>query len=313
MGEIRWQPPGQFVTTTNHAIAGDGDNNFKTSFGNHGVHRHERLAHPTPANTNLQGRGSTPDGSLPFQSPRLHAMILLLDVGNTRVKWAWLEYLEVAPAGAVAHDSTHRAWQREIESDGHRPSRVVVSNVAGPAFAAALTLWCRAHYSVDPEFVVATGALLGVRNGYRRPATLGVDRWLALIAAWRRSPKPTLIVNSGTALTIDTLDRTGQHRGGLILPGLSMLGEVRAGLALEPDAPAATASNLGDPLALMLAAAAEQAWRELGETLGTPPDLLLTGGDAKSLVQHFGTPAQFVPDLVLNGLAAVATNGTARA
>ena len=63
----------------------------------------------------------------------------------------------------------------------------------------------------------------------------------------------------------------------------------------------------------MLAAAAEQAWRELGETLGTPPDLLLTGGDAKSLVQHFGTPAQFVPDLVLNGLAAVATNGTARA
>ena len=66
-------------------------------------------------------------------------------------------------------------------------------------FAAALTLWCRDHYSVDPEFVVASEALLGVRNGYRRPSALGVDRWLGLIAAWRRSPQPTLIVNSGTA------------------------------------------------------------------------------------------------------------------
>jgi type III pantothenate kinase len=239
-------------------------------------------------------------------------MILLLDVGNTRVKWAWLEFLEVEPAGAVAHNSTHRAWQREIEADGHRPSRIVVSNVAGPAFAAALTLWCRDHYSVDPEFVIASAALLGVRNGYRRPSALGVDRWLGLIAAWRRSPQPTLIVNSGTALTIDALNERGQHLGGLIVPGLAMLGDTRSSLYAEVDR-----QPPGDPavdtLALMLAACAEQAWQELSLALGTRPALLLTGGDAPSLAKHIATPSQIVPDLVLNGLAAVATNGIVRA
>ncbi len=240
-------------------------------------------------------------------------MILLLDVGNTRVKWAWLEYLEVAPAGAVAHNSTHRAWQREIEADGHRPTRVVVSNVAGPAFAAALTLWCRDHYSVDPEFVLAREALLGVRNGYRRPSALGVDRWLALIAAWRRSPRPTLIVSSGTALTIDALDGTGLHRGGLIIPGLSMLTETQAILAAEPDFADPDQPVLGDAVPLMLAAAAQRAWQQLRDLLGTEPGLLLTGGDARLLAEQIQTPADIVPDLVLNGLAAVATNGTARA
>jgi type III pantothenate kinase len=240
-------------------------------------------------------------------------MILLLDVGNTRVKWAWLEYLEVAPAGAVAHDSTHRAWQREIEADGHRPSRVVVSNVAGPAFAAALTLWCRDHYSVDPEFVVAGEALLGVRNGYRRPSALGVDRWLALIAAWRRAARPTLIVSSGTALTMDALDGHGVHRGGLIMPGLAMLTETQSALTQSPDFCSLDDLSPADSLPLMMAAAAEQAWGQLRETLQAEPLLLLTGGDAATLANLIQTPVEFVPDLVLNGLAAVATNGIARA
>jgi type III pantothenate kinase len=240
-------------------------------------------------------------------------MILLLDVGNTRVKWAWLGYLEVAPAGAIAHDSTHRTWQREIEADGYRPTRVVVSNVAGPAFAAALTLWCRDHYSVDPEFVIPSETLLGVRNGYRRPTALGVDRWLALIAAWRRSPQPTLIVNSGTALTIDALDGRGQHLGGLIVPGMSMLGETRAGLAAEADKNPPGILEEVDPLALMLASCAERAWQELERLIGTCPGLLLTGGDARTLAPYINAPNEIVPDLVLNGLAAVATHGIVRA
>lgn len=240
-------------------------------------------------------------------------MILLLDVGNTRVKWAWLEYLEVAPAGAVAHASTHRAWQREIEADGHWPTRVVVSNVAGPAFAAALTLWCRDRYSVDPEFVVAGDALLGVRNGYRRSSALGVDRWLALIAAWRRSARPTLIVSSGTALTIDAIDGSGVHRGGLIMPGLAMLTDAQASLNVGSDFCTTDAVPAGDSLPLMMAAAAERAWGLLASTLDAEPALLLTGGDASTLARLIRRPVEFVPDLVLNGLAAVATDGIARA
>lgn len=155
-------------------------------------------------------------------------MILLLDVGNTRVKWAWLEHLDVAPAGAVAHDATRRSWQREIEADGHRPRRIVVASVAGPAFAAALTLWSRDHYRIEPELLAARAEQCGVRNAYARPAALGVDRWLALIGAWRNRALPTLVVSSGTALTVDALDGGGQHRGGLIVPGVQMMRDARA-------------------------------------------------------------------------------------
>ncbi len=240
-------------------------------------------------------------------------MILLLDVGNTRVKWAWLEYLEIAPSGAVAHDTTHRSWQGEIEADGHRPSRIVVANVAGPAFAAALTLWSRDHYAVEPEFVIARERLLGVTNGYLRPAALGVDRWLALIAAWRSAPRPTLVVNSGTALTVDALDDTGRHRGGLILPGLQMLAETRAPWAAGAELlPGRALEGLPpDPVPLTLAALADRARAEFAAASGTAPRLLLTGGDAQVLEPYLSQPPEVVPELVLTGLAIVATRGDA--
>ncbi len=241
-------------------------------------------------------------------------MILLLDAGNTRVKWAWLEYLEIAPAGAIAHDATHRSWQREIEADGHTPSRIVVSNVAGPAFAAALTLWARDHYAVEPEFIVASPAAHGVSNGYERPQALGVDRWLGLIAARRRSRRPTVVVAGGTALTVDALDGQGRHRGGLILPGVQMLADARnaldgaaaqaaAGVPALPGVPA-------DPVPFMLAALADRACHEFARQLGDTPLVLLTGGDARLLAPYLSTPADAVSDLVLTGLAIVATNGS---
>jgi type III pantothenate kinase len=238
-------------------------------------------------------------------------MILLLDVGNTRVKWAWLEYLEIAPAGAVAHDATHRSWQGEIEADGHQPSRIVVANVAGPAFAAALTLWSRDHYAVEPEFVLARDRLLGVTNGYLRPAALGVDRWLALIAAWRSAPRATVVVNSGTALTVDTLDAGGRHRGGLIVPGVQMLAESRAPWAAGAELlPGQALEGLPrDPVPLTLAALADRAFEAFAAATGVAPRFILTGGDAPLLEPYLSQPAEIVPDLVLTGLAIVATRG----
>ena len=62
-------------------------------------------------------------------------------------------------------------------------------------------------------------------SGYRDPERLGVDRWLALIAARERSKQPTVIVDAGSACTIDLLDSEGRHLGGYILPGLTAMGE----------------------------------------------------------------------------------------
>jgi len=242
-------------------------------------------------------------------------MILLLDVGNTRVKWAWLEHVAVAPAGAVAHDATHRSWQREIEADGLRPRRIVVASVAGPSFRAALTLWSRDHYRIEPEFVVATAEWGGVRNAYARPAALGVDRWLGLIAAWRARPRPTVIVSGGTAVTIDTLGADGRHGGGLIVPGVQMMRDARArfgsdeellpGAALAPG----PATGSADRVPELLAALADRSVAEFARRAGAPPRVVVTGGDARLLEAHLARPADVVPDLVLSGLAIVATGG----
>jgi type III pantothenate kinase len=242
-------------------------------------------------------------------------MILLLDVGNSRVKWAWLEYLEIAPAGAVAHDATHRSWQDEIELDGHRPTRIVVANVAGPDFAAALTRWSLARFALQPEFIRARALLGGVRNAYARPAALGVDRWLGMIAAWRSTPRPTCIVNSGTALTVDTLDAAGNHCGGLIVPGAQMMAEARNGFEVDPELLAgatldgATANRAPDCVPLMLAALADRSIAGLEARVGARPRFVLTGGDAHLLEPHLVSVPERVPDLVLTGLAIVATVG----
>lgn len=244
-------------------------------------------------------------------------MILLLDVGNTRVKWAWLEFLDLAPAGAVAHNASRRSWQREIEADGHRPQRIVVASVAGPAFAAALTLWARDHYRVEPEFITASRELCGVRNGYRRAAALGIDRWLAMVAAWQQAPGATLVISSGTALTVDVVGADGRHRGGLILPGVGMMRDARARIETDPVPMAEnllTVASGGVPApdcaVRTLAALADRACEEGERTLGERPRALLTGGGAPVLAPHLRHPVELVPDLVLSGLAIVATRDT---
>jgi type III pantothenate kinase len=244
-------------------------------------------------------------------------MILLLDVGNTRLKWAWLEHLQVGPAGAIAHDATHRSWQREIEADGHRPGRIVVSSVAGPAFAAAVTLWARDHYRLEPEFVNARAEQCGVKNAYARPTALGVDRWLALIGAWRGRAYPTLIVSAGTALTVDTLDGDGRHCGGLIVPGVQMMRDARARFEDDLDSlPGPAAADGGAPpdcTLRVLAALADRSVDEFASRVGAAPRLLLTGGDARVLHPLLRHVAEIIPDLVLAGLAIVATQEPARA
>lgn len=236
-------------------------------------------------------------------------MILLLDAGNTRVKWAWLEDRDVEPAGAVAHDATHRSWQHEIAADSLRPARIVVANVAGPAFAAAVTLWARDHYGLHPEFVTSRAQQLGVANGYLRPALLGIDRWLGMLAAWHAVKTPTLIVASGTALTIDALDASGRHQGGLILPGVQMLTDTRQSLlesigAAEPD------TMVSPTIPWAFAATAERACAELAQRVGGKPRLVLTGGDAPYLATHLRRSAEVINDLVLSGLALVALHAT---
>ena len=153
-------------------------------------------------------------------------MILVIDVGNTRLKWAWLTSTGLSDQQAVVHrDAKPGIWTTAPFESGQRPSRVLVSNVAGPVMAKMLTRLTKKMFRVDIEFVTAAREFHGLTSGYLDPSLLGADRWLALIGAWTRVRTALCVVDAGTAVKVDSVDSSGQHLGGLIAPGIHMMRE----------------------------------------------------------------------------------------
>lgn len=159
---------------------------------------------------------------------------LLLDVGNSRVKWAWARdgRLREDSHGTLPHDRLGDLGT--IESPGE-PSRALLASVANDALTEAVVAQIESRWSCTPRRLL-TGARCGdVENGYRQPETLGVDRWLALLGGRRRHGLPLVVMDVGSATTLDALDVRGRHLGGWLLPGPGMMRDaVRRGTALGP-------------------------------------------------------------------------------
>ena len=242
--------------------------------------------------------------------------LLLVDIGNSNLKWTWLENGQMSrlesrgyQADGVAAQAYH-AW-----SHVSKPVRVIVANVAGKQVADQLQQWVVTEWGIEPEFVVATSEELGVKNAYREPGLLGVDRWLALIAAREQTQSSACVMDCGTAITIDVLSSEGQHQGGLILPGLSMMRQAmldrtqipRIGesdsidLLAQDTAGAIAAGSLHAAAALV-----ERVMLDLAASEGSRPRLILTGKDASRLNEVLKIDAMLEPELVMHGLALVA-------
>ncbi|HET7033441.1 MAG TPA: type III pantothenate kinase, partial [Casimicrobiaceae bacterium] len=199
-----------------------------------------------------------------------------------------------------------------------RPARVVGVNVAGEAprvrVEGQLTRW-----RLTPEWLVASGYACGVTNRYARPAQLGADRWASLVAARRRSttvdvfPPACIVVNAGTAVTIDALDVDGVFHGGLILPGMRLmlqaLAENTAGLKVAPGEFRTFPDNTADALysgAMHAICGAIELMREQIDTNPAHVRCYLAGGAAPEIAQHLNPPVEIVEDLVLEGVLALA-------
>ena len=249
-------------------------------------------------------------------------MTLLLDAGNTRLKWARLADGRLGPVHATPHRDVPAAdWQAQLRAAG-RPARLVVANVAGEAFGHALAEWSRATWDLAPEFVATRARAAGLAIAYAMPAALGVDRWLAMIAAWKSARRACVVVVAGTASTVDAVDGQGRHRGGYIVPGVRMMREAlhertggiaRAAALAPPAVDGAFGVNTGGAVEqgarVALAALAERSVAELARVLvpgAAPPRLFLAGGDAELVAPLLRVEHARAPDLVLQGLAAVA-------
>lgn len=240
--------------------------------------------------------------------------ILLIDIGNTAAKWAWSSNaLSINSVPHIECDFSHLLDTHLNKLE--RPQRIIVANVAGPKKADALAQWASRHWKLIPDFVNAKKSAVGVINGYRNPAQLGVDRWLTLLAARHHYADAVCIVDCGTAITIDTMDQFGHHCGGLILPGFRLMQEslfektnIPESRNLTPDGLWAKDSHSAIASAALYATVAlvEKVLSESYRTMATEPKLIMTGSDADRLVDVIDSQFTLAPDLVMQGLRCLA-------
>lgn len=243
-------------------------------------------------------------------------MNLLIDIGNSRIKWATHDAGQLVPRGALGHaDWTAQSVDAHLLESIPQPQRVLVANVGGSRIADAVRDAVVTRWGTPPEFIVSTASVCGVRNAYPVPGNLGVDRWLGLIAVHAMHPALTCIVGVGTAMTVDGIDAAGQHLGGVIVPGPELMvtsllhstsdiasraasGEVTTELFADN-----TLGAIRQGAVHALAALADRAMDTLRRTHSAEPVLVLTGGAAAAIQPLLVSSAVCIPDLVLKGLA----------
>ena len=244
-------------------------------------------------------------------------MILLADVGNSRMKWAIWDGNGFRQRGQVSHGAESGAELAERQWRGlPPPARVLVVSVAGPEICTALAGWIRATWGLETEFVASTTAAYGVRNAYAEPGRLGADRWVGMIAAHSLTGQSCYVVDGGTAVTIDALAADGQHLGGVIVPGMRLMREAlyRETRQIPPEtgeprlfgqstregvwggALYAVASTIDGIIERMIASHGP-GWR------------WLTGGDAEQIVPYLHAEYRLEPDLIFTGLRVIAGKG----
>lgn len=226
--------------------------------------------------------------------------ILDLDIGNSRVKWRVDGCEGITENGQLPQLNT-------------RVERVRVSTVA--ASRTQLDEQIQQHFGVSPEYAQSTPILAGVSNGYQDPGQLGVDRWLAVVAAWSQCHRPLIVFDLGTAMTADFVDRFGAHLGGYIVPGLSALkttlGQTTQHVNVSDGQKTAPRDLIGTNTQSAVELGTVQmclGWIKscvnIGEGLvESSPKLYLTGGSVEQVLEHLEYDYVVEPHLVLDGLA----------
>lgn len=237
--------------------------------------------------------------------------VLEFDVGNTALKWR-LRHQHGFERGRLPCDEGRVAALLE----GLRPDVIHISSVASDD-ANAMLRRCADKAAVACRFAQVSASCGGVTNAYDDPLTLGVDRWLAMVAAKRRVSGDLVIADIGTALTIDVLAADGVHQGGYILPGRRLMresllggtGRIQFDEIREPsiDLGNNTASCVENASWLAAVSVISGVARRIQQA-DRQVSVVVTGGDAKAALQVAGVDGGswvYVEDLVLDGLSLV--------
>jgi type III pantothenate kinase len=249
--------------------------------------------------------------------------VLLIDIGNTRIKWARFDGQRLGRQRAAVHSGWGgEDYARRVIGSGSRLDRILVASVAGARVDRSLVLAARRARAPAPEFVVSQRRAAGVPSGYLEPWRWGVDRFVAAIGAYHLAKERAVcVVGVGTAMTIDLVDAAGRHRGGAIIPAPTLMVETLLkntdGIRRRAQGGAGGGNSLfgrSTRAALVQGsryAAAALIDRAVGEARalvrGRSPLVVLTGGGSPSVQPLVQSVCVSVPDLVLRGLAALSS------
>jgi type III pantothenate kinase len=246
-------------------------------------------------------------------------MKLLVDIGNSRIKWA-----QQLDAGLQSCDACVYNKSQPIESieqawaELPRPSQVVISNVAGQEMAAEMSAYLQSLWGITAIFLAVSRQAGGVTNAYDDVEQLGIDRWLAIIAAWNRYKSSVCVVDCGTALTLDVVSASGQHAGGFIVPGLTLMGDalnsqtqqinVSLDQKLSLELGRNTRECISNGAVMVITSLINQVRDKLISEHGKDSHCIITGGYAEEVMNLLEVEFDYDPQLVLNGMALMIEN-----
>ena len=240
-------------------------------------------------------------------------MLLVIDIGNTRTKWALADDSgKLSPTEICLNANILKANFPVDQAEF-----AVIANVAGDALAQQIAPLLQ---PLELHFIAASAQACGVKNNYQN--TLGADRWAALVAAWHHTKHATVVVNAGTAITIDCIGKDGTFLGGTIMPGLRLMHESlskntallsvdEAGIRdIGADFPANTQEGIHTGCLNAVAGAIHLMQKRLEKHSGWLPKLIISGGDAANIAKALNTPILnisakqviIIENLVLQGL-----------
>jgi len=240
-------------------------------------------------------------------------MNLVIDAGNSRVKWGWHDGARWASVATVSliefaaanHDINPFAATHED------PDRIVISNVAGEGAHQLIVNWT-SIFEAEPLWLHGEAERCGVRSRYDVPAQLGPDRWAALIAARALHAGACVVVNAGTATTVDLLSAEGDFLGGLILPGVDLmrfvLHEHTGKLPIQEGRFRKTPTSTLDAIETGCRHAQAGAVERMVRSAAPGALCLVSGGAGRALIGQLEFPTRYVENLVLEGLARVAAS-----
>jgi len=240
-------------------------------------------------------------------------MKLLIDIGNSSVNWAMEEGGRFTVDGAFRYDKNNfdKSLQDNL-SNLDTPTHILVANVAGDKVFDHLKDWVKQQWELECWQPSVSAKFNQLNNSYNNTQEMGIDRWLAMIAAWEKYQAALCIVGCGTALTIDSIDPRGNHLGGYIIPGIELMQQalitktecinVTSNNQASIDYAQNTQAAINNGAFLAATAIIDRVVMDLSNKQQALPKCIIFGGMSELISPLLNDPFEHEPNLVLSGL-----------